>query len=123
MQKNIIYEMITNFKLFEKFDIIKKEWLVETKRPNLEIALRKIGYDKSDEELIRFTKKIRYDCRIKFNRLKKVYITLFYSVSDNKIWDSTTLKFPEYDYMGEIEISPEEIEQYKLEKNVIKYNL
>ena len=119
--------MITNFKIFEKFDLIKKCWAVETKRPNLEIALRKIGYDKSDKELKKIIQKIRYISKRRNNNSKKVYITLFYTVpsphSDNKIWDFTTLKFPEYDYMGEVEITPEEIEQYKLKKITAKYNL
>lgn len=53
--------MITNFKLFEKIEVYKKCWTVEIKRPNLEIALRKIGYEKSDEELQKFAKTIRHN--------------------------------------------------------------
>lgn len=103
-------------KKFNEIQSNKSEsWLVSLKRPNLEISLEKIGMDKSiiKQKAKSFREKGRMSNR------KKLYVRNYHGV-----WDVTFIRYDDmYKYLGEVDVTPEEIEQYYLKKDSEKYNL
>lgn len=110
-------------KLFE--DVQISCWMVSVKKPNLEISLEKIGVDSSDLKFKNFIKDIRRAARsYRESGTKKMMInkSVYYSNKDI-FFAYSTFRYSEYEYMGEIIITPEEIENWKIKQVTNKYNL
>ena len=91
-------------------------WKIQTTLPNMEIALNKIGMDKEDiEDWLNKTLRNRY--------VNHQYIFLFKDIYSNA-WQWSELDYNSTaKYMGEIEITPEEIDEYNMKQSAKKYNL
>jgi hypothetical protein len=118
--------MITQFKIFEgRPNTRNKFWLVKTTQPYLEISCKKIDAPFEDFEFIIGLKVAHQEYR----DLEYINIVTDY---ENKwgyngwAWSSDTSMFKNdkrYIYMGEVEVTDKDIEQWKLEREANKYNL
>ena len=114
---------------FDELDDFVKQMTIENKKywkvkfSDLNASLYKLGIPYIKELLIKINSK----------STPKEYIYITYNMFNNKLkpWsfvaynDSNNdfLKNAEYTYMGEVEITPEDIEKYNLWEKTQKYNL
>lgn len=114
---------------FDELDDFVKQMTIENKKywkvkfSDLDVSLYKLGVPYIKELLIKINSK----------SIPKEYIYITYNMFANKIkpWsfvaynDSNIifLKNANYTYMGEIEITPEDIEKYNIWKKGKKYNI
>jgi hypothetical protein len=110
--------MITNFKIFETVED-KRYWLIRCDYPYLEISLYKLNATKYVLDwalkVSEFVAKKKY---------KNIYIAPF---GKRPEWDAFNITgredFKKYDFQGRLEITPEDIENWKIKKQSEKYNL
>jgi hypothetical protein len=115
-------------KKFENLNDTQIFYLIETKMPNFEIALNKIKMSEKWKKhcltnVYSFIEYYGYDKILLIVSIgKDIYDTLNYSYmpysEKNMSYYNKLCK-----YMGEVEITPEDIEKYELEKKSEKYNL
>lgn len=120
--------MITSFKIFENdeekyrwLESVNKYWKVYLNDNLVELRLYKTGMDKVDLE---HWLEISQDF---FKR--KGYKYIYIGLDDNYDWSyAPEEKVHHYTnkgfgYMGEVELTDEEIEEYKLKNNIKNYNI
>jgi len=98
-------------------DRSQKFWLVRTDSPYFEISLNKMN--KSDDEIQRFLN----------NQYRKDNAKLYIPINDYEgSWNSERTGKNSYtqdgfEYQGEMEVTPEEIEEWNMKNSIKKYNL
>lgn len=117
-------------KKFENNEYDGEFWLMRTDAPYLEISLQIIGVSQSEIKQIIYSKRIK--------KSDKCYISMRYNIVDGKIvglnndkwsWmpgDSNGKRWyinERLNYMGEVIVTDEDIEEYNLKKDAEKYNL
>ena len=108
-------------KYIKTFEDINSEiyWKISTEKYYYEASLIKIGLPEDKMKYWTTIVPIEFE-----SSDKKIYI--FYEESLTKIWCWENLKYRlrgNEKYMGEVEITPEEIEIEKLKEKINKYNL
>lgn len=123
-------------KYLKKFErsYVKNVWIVPIKMPDFEIALWKIGMNEKDimrwiglNKLDVFTDHGKYPNRETITMSKDSE----YNVSDSNVftwyWFPTSESSEYYIFMGKIEITTNDIQEYKnyleMKKNAKKYNI
>ena len=106
-------------KAYETFGINQIFWKIPTKRPEYYVALERIGMT----EYVQDYWHDMIDDRLDYGD----QILIFYDLEENdwaweRIEELETEKL-KYDYQGEINITPEDIEIWELKKNVKNYNI
>ena len=117
-------------KKFENHEYIGEFWLIRTDKPYMELSLHKIGATQSEIE--------RFNLSSTYKLHDKIYISMRYNFvngvidglnNDNCGWmpgdangDFFYIK-NKFNYMGEVIITDEDIEEYSIKKNIEKYNL
>ena len=115
-------------KKFEDLDVTKIFYLVDTKMPNFEISLNKIGMDEEWKkhwltDVYSFIEYYKYDKIILIVSLEKDRFGMLdysyepYSEKEMNYYNKRAK------YMGEVEITSEDIKQYEVEKSAEKYNI
>lgn len=110
---------------FEKFDFCKKQyWMVPTDE-RFEESAKKIGFDSQifefDNDGPTFREMIE--------SYEYIFISFYKCLFEKKQWYWTTLQkvqeleTDDYKFMGYINMTPDEIEEYELSIEVKKYNL
>ena len=113
-------------KTYEKYEKPKNTyWKIRTDIPYFEISLDRIGMVEDEE-----TTYIRMRNEKHLINKKYIYIGLNYDINTTGTigsefyWANDTNPFVnDYEYDGEIEITPEEIEEWHLKNDANKYNL
>lgn len=125
--------MITKFKVFEENNelVFVEYWKVPTNKEKLIIALNKIEDCKLErEDFYSDNNKPKFGNR-KFAYVIKLTRSVIhdtgYSSKVNFYWfyskDIRHIKTYENEFMGEIKVSKQEVKDYKIEKDMEKYNL
>jgi len=136
-----------HIKQFENYDDGKKYWSVSTKNPEYKISIDKLPMDKHTAEVwkhaagtlsarnsLQATSPPSMNIFKKISLDEEIYRKIFiYTNGKEWIWlDPNSeyfnqhLSFYGYEnakFMGEITITPEEIEEYKIQQTANKYNL
>jgi hypothetical protein len=105
-------------------------WIVKTRKPYLEISLEKIGYDRENlndylDETIKDIRILRrkLDWVIATNLNKgEMYITLLES-GYIKVWSYTHIVDRSDIFRGRIEVTQEDIKDWKIKNIANKYNI
>ena len=115
---------------FDKFDPKKKQyWKVRLDTPYYEISLFKLGIQQNKKIInLNLENILSNDLRKKLlERHKFVYIGVEPNFINKDAYYYNVVKedFDEYssEYMGEIEVTDEDIKKWEFENNVNKYNL
>lgn len=115
-------------KKFESMALIKKIWVVKTSTPEFEISLDKIGIPEDNQEIILFN--VKYKMKQNRSKMKNAeYVIISYSPSHHTQfgWNNIEEKLfyirNGYVKMKDIEITPKDIEQWKIENDANKFNL
>ena len=100
----------------------RRSWLVRVDYPYLETSLEKIGYV---FDVINTTDDIREYAEA-HNNIEKILIYTF--IDKNKMFWSFSYQqnnviLRNYEFMGEVEVTPEDIENWKIKNTANKYNL
>jgi len=108
-----------HIKLYESVN--KKFWKVKTSEPDFTISLQKLGF--SNDDINKFHNKVNYE-----NIKKQEYVYIFNHKSPGKlagdwVYSTTLLTDDDFTFMGGIEINPEDIEKWKYNNTINKYNL
>ena len=104
-------------------NIIRKYWRVRITEPYFEISMKKIGASDLYESMITNENFLDY----KNNQKNKNKVYIIYSTNNNSckfkwIYFDKYIK-DNYDYQGEVDVTKQDIEQLKLEKDTNKFNL
>jgi hypothetical protein len=111
--------MITNFKIFEHKEY-NVYWKVRTDQPYFDVSCWKIGVP---EGRFGFAKNKEYLKELKVG--KYVYIQNFYNGTECR-WEWDKLKKHvnnNLEYKGEVKVTKNDIEKWKLYNNIKKYNI
>lgn len=122
---------------FDELDDFVKQMTIENKKywkvkfSDLNASLYKLGIPYIKELLIKIKK--NFSVHYNSQSIPNEYIYITYNMFNNKLkpWsfvayngnNNDFLKNADYTYMGEVEITPEDIESYKFWEKTQKYNL
>jgi len=125
----IYNDMITKFKLFEDSDK-KLVWNIPVKMPDFYISLKKIGMpDKQIIDWIRLRKNKVFSTKDTNTNFETISLVKHPEHEDSYTWYwYPTSESNEYNiFMGKLECTPEEIQEYyddiEFKKNTTKFNI
>lgn len=125
----IYNDMITKFKLFEDSDK-KLVWNIPVKMPDFYISLKKIGMpDKQIIDWIRLRKNKVFSTKDTNTNFETISLVKDSEQEDSYTWYwYPTSESNEYNiFMGKLECTPEEIQEYyddiEFKKNTTKFNI
>ena len=110
----------------------KDLWLIRTDEPYLEISIDKLNLPQKQKDYLLNNQYIKgekkyYNDDNKLIKIKKIYV-----IDANKdiehyyLWDPQNeeeIGLKDYIYRGEVEVTPEDIENWKIKNTANKYNL
>lgn len=111
-------------KTYEIHENKNKYWKVRTDSPYYEISLKNIGMSKDEEDTF-----LKLRDNNNFQNRPVIYIEYWFDRPNTRespyVWTHGSLENETENptYMGEVEISPEDIEEYEIITNSKKYNI